>query len=144
HLPIHYFRLAGIYGPGRNQLAALKAGTARRIDKTGQVFSRIHVEDIATILLASMAKLQAGRAYSVCDDEPAPPQDVVAYAATLLGMAPPPLIAFEDADLSPMAKSFYGENKRIKNSRIKQELGVTLKYPSYREGLRALFEAQDF
>ncbi len=144
HLPIHYFRLAGIYGPGRNQLAALKAGTARRIDKTGQVFSRIHVEDIATILLASMAKPQAGRAYSVCDDEPAPPQDVVAYAATLLGMAPPPLIAFEDADLSPMAKSFYGENKRIKNSRIKQELGVTLKYPSYREGLRALFEAQDF
>ncbi|MGB2293570.1 MAG: SDR family oxidoreductase [Parvibaculales bacterium] len=144
HLPIHYFRLAGIYGPGRNQLAALKAGTARRIDKTGQVFSRIHVEDIATILLASMVKPQAGRAYSVCDDEPAPPQDVVAYAATLLGMAPPPLIAFEDADLSPMAKSFYGENKRIKNSRIKQELGVTLKYPSYREGLRALFEAQDF
>ena len=144
HMPIHYFRLAGIYGPGRNQLAALKAGTARRIDKTGQVFSRIHVEDIAMILLASMAKPQAGRAYSVCDDEPAPPQDVVAYAATLLGMAPPPLIAFEDADLSPMAKSFYGENKRIKNSRIKQELGVTLKYPSYREGLRALFEAQDF
>ncbi len=143
-LPMHYFRLAGIYGPGRNQLAALKAGTARRIDKTGQVFSRIHVEDIATILLASMAKPQAGRAYSVCDDEPAPPQDVVAYAATLLGMAPPPLIAFEDADLSPMAKSFYGENKRIKNTRIKQELGVTLKYPSYREGLRALFEAQDF
>ena len=144
HLPIHYFRLAGIYGPGRNQFAALKAGTARRIDKAGQVFSRIHVEDIATILLASMAKPQAGRAYSVCDDEPAPPQDVVAYAATLLGMAPPPLIAFEDADLSPMAKSFYGENKRIKNTRIKQELGVTLKYPSYREGLRALFEAQDF
>ena len=143
-LPMHYFRLAGIYGPGRNQLAALKAGTARRIDKTGQVFSRIHVEDIAMILLASMAKPQAGRAYSVCDDEPAPPQDVVAYAATLLGMAPPPLIAFEDADLSPMAKSFYGENKRIKNSRIKQELGVTLKYPSYREGLRALFKAHDF
>ena len=143
-LPIHYFRLAGIYGPGRNQLASLKAGTARRIDKLGQVFSRIHVEDIATILLASMAKPQAGRAYSVCDDEPAPPQDVVAYAATLLGLEPPPMIAFEDADLSPMAKSFYGENKRIKNSRIKQELGITLKYPSYREGLRALFEAQDF
>ena len=144
HLPIHYFRLAGIYGPGRNQLAALKAGTARRIDKTGQVFSRIHVDDIATILLASMANPQARRAYSVCDDEPAPPQDVVAFAATLMGLDPPPLIAFEDADLSPMAKSFYGENKRIKNTRIKQELGVTLKYPSYRDGLRALFESQDF
>ena len=143
-LPIHYFRLAGIYGPGRNQLASLKAGTARRIDKAGQVFSRIHVEDIATILLASMNKPQPGRAYSVCDDEPAPPQEVVAYAATLLGLEPPPLIGFDAADLSPMAKSFYDENKRIKNSRIKQELGVTLKYPSYREGLRALFEAQDF
>ena len=143
-LPMHYFRLAGIYGPGRNQLASLKAGTARRIDKPGQVFSRIHVEDIATILLASMESPQAGRAYSVCDDEPAPPQDVVAFAAALMGLEPPPLIAFEDADLSPMAKSFYGENKRLKNSRIKQELGVTLKYPSYREGLRALFEAQRF
>ena len=143
-LPIHYFRLAGIYGPGRNQLASLKAGTARRIDKAGQVFSRIHVEDIATILLASMNKPQPGRAYSVCDDEPAPPQEVVAYAATLLGLEPPPLIGFDAADLSPMAKSFYDENKRIKNTRIKQELGVTLKYPSYREGLRALFEAQDF
>lgn len=143
-LPMHYFRLAGIYGPGRNQLASLKAGTARRIDKAGQVFSRIHVEDIAAILLASMAKPRAGRAYSVCDDEAAPPQDVVAFAAALMGREPPPLIAFEDADLSPMAKSFYGENKRIKNTRIKQELGVTLKYPSYREGLRALFEAQDF
>ena len=143
-LPIHYFRLAGIYGPGRNQLAALKAGTARRIDKPGQVFSRIHVADIAAILLASMTKPQAGRAYSLCDDEPAPPQEVVAFAATLLGLEPPPLIAFEAADLSPMAKSFYGENKRIKNSRIKQELGITLSYPSYREGLRALFDAQDF
>lgn len=143
-LPIHYFRLAGIYGPGRNQLAALKAGTARRIDKPGQVFSRIHVADIAAILLASMENPQAGRAYNLCDDEPAPPQDVVAYAAMLLGMEAPPLMAFDAADLSPMAKSFYGENKRIKNSRVKQELGITLSYPTYREGLRALFETQDF
>jgi len=144
NVPIHYFRLAGIYGPGRNQLAALKAGTARRIDKPGQVFSRIHVADIAAILHASMAKPHAGRAYSVCDDEPAPPQEVVAYAAQLMGVDAPPLIAFEDAELSLMAKSFYGENKRIQNTRIKQELGVTLAYPNYREGLRALFDAGDF
>lgn len=143
-VPIHYFRLAGIYGPGRNQLASLKSGTARRIDKPEQVFSRIHVADIAAILRASMARPHAGRAYSVCDDEPAPPQEVVAYAAQLMGIDAPPLIAFEDADLSPMAKSFYGENKRIKNTRIKQELGVTLAYPSYREGLRALFDAGEF
>ena len=125
-------------------MAALKAGTARRIDKPGQVFSRIHVADIAAILLASMENPQAGRAYNLCDDEPAPPQDVVAYAAMLLGMEAPPLMAFDAADLSPMAKSFYGENKRIKNSRVKQELGITLSYPTYREGLRALFETQDF
>lgn len=144
NLPLHYFRLAGIYGPGRNQLASVKKGTARRIEKAGQVFSRIHVEDIAQILYASMHKPDAGRAYSVCDDEAAPPQDVVAYAAQLLGVDPPPLTAFEAADLSPMAQSFYGENKRIKNDRIKSELGVALKYPTYREGLRALFEAGDF
>ncbi len=144
NLPMHYFRLAGIYGPRRNQLATLKAGTARRIEKPGQVFSRIHVEDIAHILRASMARPMAGRAYSLCDDEPAPPQDVVAFAAQLLGIEAPPLIDFETAELSPMAKSFYGENKRIKNKRIKQELGVTLRYPSYREGLSALFEAGDF
>jgi nucleoside-diphosphate-sugar epimerase len=144
NLPLHYFRLAGIYGPGRNQLASVKKGTARRIEKAGQVFSRIHVEDIAEILYASMHQPDAGRAYSVCDDEAAPPQDVVAYAAQLLGVDPPPLTAFEAADLSPMAQSFYGENKRIKNDRIKSELGVALKYPTYREGLRALFEAGDF
>lgn len=144
NLPLHYFRLAGIYGPKRNQLASVQAGTARRIEKDGQVFSRIHVEDIAQILYASMHKPDAGRAYSVCDDEAAPPQDVVAYAAQLLGVDPPPLVPFEAADLSPMAQSFYGENKRIKNDRIKKELGVALKYPTYREGLRALFEAGDF
>lgn len=144
NLPMHYFRLAGIYGPGRNQLAGLKAGTARRIDKPGQVFSRIHVHDIARILRASMARPHAGRAYSVCDDDPAPPQDVVAFAAGLLNCTPPPLIPFDDAKLSPMAASFYGENKRIHNTRIKDELNIALAYPSYREGLRALFEAGDF
>lgn len=142
------FRLAGIYGPGRNQLASLKNGTARRIEKAGQVFSRIHVADIAQILYAAMTKTEARanavRAYSLCDDEPAPPQQVVEYAAELLAIEPPPLLAFEQAELSPMAKSFYGENKRIKNLRVKQELGIALKYPSYREGLKALFDAGEF
>jgi len=143
-VPSMYFRLAGIYGPRRNQLTSVVNQTARRIDKPEQVFSRIHVEDIATILAASMARPDAGRAYSVCDDEPAPPQDVVAYAAELLGQSPPPLVPFEAAELSPMARSFYGDNKRIRNQRIKDELGVTLAYPSYREGLKALFDAKDY
>lgn len=143
-LPLHYFRLAGIYGPGRNQMASLKTGTARRIDKPGQVFSRIHVDDIAQILRASMAAPNAGRAYSVCDDEAAPPQDVVAFAAALMGVEEPPCVAFEEAEMSEMARSFYGENKRIKNQRIKQELGVSLIYPTYREGLTALYESGAF
>ena len=144
NLPMHYFRLAGIYGPGRNQLASLKRGTARRIEKPGQVFSRIHVADIAQILRASMARPHAGRAYNLCDDEAAPPQDVVTYAAQLMGMTPPPVIKFEAADLSPMAQSFYADNKRLKNDRIKQELGVQLAYPNYRDGLKALYEAEAF
>lgn len=137
-LPLHIFRLAGIYGPGRNQLATLRAGTAKRIVKQGQVFSRIHVEDIANVLAASIAHPVPGAAYNVCDNEPAPPQDVVAFAAELLGMTPPPEIPFEDADLSPMAKGFYAESKRVSNKRIREELGVTLRYPTYREGLKAL------
>lgn len=137
-LPLHIFRLAGIYGPGRNQLETMRAGTAKRIVKAGQVFSRIHVDDIAQVLAASIAHPNVGAAYNVCDNEPAPPQDVVAFAARLLGMTPPPEIAFEDADLSPMAKSFYSESKRVSNKRIREELGVTLLYPTYREGLRAL------
>tara|TARA_R110000824_G_scaffold118960_14_gene272237 strand:+ start:373204 stop:374061 length:858 start_codon:yes stop_codon:yes gene_type:complete len=137
-LPLHIFRLAGIYGPGRNQLVSLREGKARRVVKEGQVFSRIHVEDIAQILAASIAHPHAGAAYNVCDNEPAPPQDVVAFAAELLGITPPPEIAFEDADLSPMARSFYAESKRVSNTRLREELGVTLKYPTYREGLRAL------
>ena len=144
NIPMHYFRLAGIYGPGRNQLRSVQNGTARRIDKPGQVFSRIHVDDIAQILLASIDRPQAGRAYSVCDDEPAPPQEVVAFAAALLGVTPPPLTPFAEAELSPMARSFYGDNKRIRNERLKQELGVSLRYPTYREGLTALLQSGDF
>lgn len=143
-LPLHYFRLAGIYGPGRNQLRSLKNGTARRIDKPGQVFSRIHVDDIAQVLLASINRPNPGRAYTVCDDEPAPPQDVVAFAAGLMHTTPPPLLPFDDVVLSPMARSFYGENKRLRNRRMVDELGVALIYPTYREGLRALFESGDY
>lgn len=137
-LPVHVFRLAGIYGPGRNALVNLKDGTARRIVKPGQVFSRIHVEDIAAVLEASMAHPRPGAVYNVCDDEPAPPQDVVTFAAELLGVPPPPEQAYAAADLSPMARTFYKDNRRVRNERIKQELGVHLAYPTYREGLRAL------
>ena len=134
----HIFRLPGIYGPGRSQLDAVKDGTARRIIKLNQIFSRIHVEDIASILVASIAKPNAHRVYNVADDEPCPPQDVVAYAAQLLGVAPPPEIKFEEANLSPMARSFYDDSKRVSNARIKAELGIALKYPNYRVGLKAL------
>lgn len=137
-LAVHLFRLAGIYGPGRNQLQSLKSGKARRIVKPGQVFSRIHVADIAGILCASVEKPDPGSAYNVCDDEAAPPQDVVAYAADLLGIEPPPEIAFEDADLSDMAKSFYAESKRVSNDKVKTELGYRFAYPTYRQGLKAL------
>ncbi len=140
-LPLHVFRLAGIYGPGRNQLLSLQAGKAQRVIKPGQVFSRIHVADIAGILLASMAKPEPGRAYNCADDEPCPPQDVVAYGATLLGLPIPPDISFSDAQLSDMGRSFYAESKRVSNARIKSELGYVLHYPTYREGLAAL--AQD-
>ena len=143
-LPMHYFRLAGIYGPGRNSLRALQNGTARRVVKQGQVFSRIHLADITRILEASIANPNAGRAYSVCDDTPAPPQDVVTYAAELMGVSPPALQDFATAELSPMARSFYGENKCIRNYRIKEELGVSLEYPDYRAGLSALWESETY
>jgi nucleoside-diphosphate-sugar epimerase len=136
--PAQVFRLAGIYGPGRSALDKLRAGTARRIVKPGQVFNRIHVEDIATVLEASIARPRAGATYNVADDEPAPPEDVIAYGAELLGMEPPPEVPFEEADLSPMARSFYGDSRRISNALIKSELGVRLAYPNYREGLNAL------
>lgn len=143
-LSVQHFRLAGIYGPKRNALAALRAGTARRILKPGQVFSRIHVDDIANVLFAALHSDIGTRNFSVCDDEPAPPADIVAYAAALLGVDPPPSQNFEDVDLSEMARSFYEENKRIRNDRIKYELGVTLSYPTYREGLTALFKSGAF
>lgn len=137
-LPVHIFRLAGIYGPGRGPFAKLRKGGLRRIIKPGQVFSRIHVDDIARVLAASIAKPNPGSIYNVCDDEPAPPQDVIGYAAELQGLPMPPAVPIEDADLSAMALSFYSENKRVRNNKIKDELGVELKYPNYRVGLEAL------
>jgi nucleoside-diphosphate-sugar epimerase len=143
-LPVHVFRLAGIYGPGagRNALEAVRAGTARRIVKPGQVFGRVHVDDIVQVVRASIARPNPGAIYNVADDEPAPPQDVIAFACTLLGVAPPPEVPYEDAELSPMAQSFYADNRRICNARIKRELGVRLRYPSYREGLRAILASE--
>jgi nucleoside-diphosphate-sugar epimerase len=143
-LPVHIFRLAGIYGPGpgRNALEAVRAGTARRIVKPGQVFGRVHVDDIVQVLRASIARPNPGAIYNVADDEPAPPQDVIAFACALLGVAPPPEVAYDEAELSPMARSFYLDNRRVCNRRIKEELGVRLRYPSFREGLTAIL-AQD-
>ncbi len=141
-LPVHLFRLAGIYGPGRSALDGVRDGTAKRIDKPGQVFSRIHVDDIARVLEASIARPRPGAAYNLCDDEAAPPQDVIAYACELLGREPPPLVPFEAAELSDMGRSFYRDNKRVSNARIKDELGVSLAYPTYREGLEALLAAE--
>lgn len=137
-LPVQIFRLSGIYGPQRNAFVKLREGTARRLIKPGQVFNRIHVADIAGALAASLARPQAGVIYNLTDDEPAPPQDVIAYAASLANLAPPPEIAFDPQTLTPMAASFYGENKRVSNALIKAELGYRFKFPSYREGLRAL------
>jgi len=138
--PLHIFRIAGIYGPGRNPLEALRAGRARRFDKPGQIFSRIHVDDLAHVLAASIAKPSPGAIYNVCDDEPAAQADVIAYGAELLGLPPPPLEPYAAAEpsLSEMARSFYRESKRVRNDRMKRELDITLAYPTYREGLRAL------
>ncbi|MCA3554980.1 SDR family oxidoreductase [Aestuariivirga sp.] len=137
-LPVMVFRLAGIYGPGRNQLLPLLDGSARRVIKEGQIFSRIHVADIANTLEASIAHPHPGRAYNVCDDEACPPQDVVEYGARLLGLPAPPDVPFEAAGLSPMARSFYADSKRVSNARIVKELGVRLSFPTYREGLGEL------
>jgi len=140
-VPVHVFRLAGIYGPGRSALDALRDGSARRIDAGDQVFSRIHVDDIASVLLASIAQPQPGAIYNVCDDEPAAQAEIVAHAARLLGVEPPSIVPLAEADLSPMARSFYADNKRVSNALIKQELGVILSYPNYRVGLSAIIAA---
>jgi nucleoside-diphosphate-sugar epimerase len=143
-VPVHVFRLAGIYGPGRSPFDRIRAGTARSVIKPGQVFSRIHVDDIAAVLAASLAAPNPGAVYNVCDDVPAPPQDVLACAAAMIGAPPPPEVAWEDAapGMSPMARSFYAESKRVSNRRIKEELGVRLAYTDYRAGLAAVLAAE--
>lgn len=137
NLPIHLFRLAGIYGPQRSALDAVRAGMSRRIDKPGHAFSRIHIDDVVQILLASMAHPNPGKAYNVADDHPAPSHAVIAFACELLGLSVPPLLPYASVDLAPITRSFYADNKRVRNDRIKRELGVKLLYPSYKEGLLA-------
>lgn len=141
-LPLHIFRLAGIYGPGRGPFEKVRAGTARRIIRENQYFSRIHVDDIAAVLAASIARPDPGAVYNVADDDPSPPEDVLAEAARLLGLPPPPEVAFEDAEMTPLARSFYAESKRVRNDRIKRDLGVRLAFPDYRSGLRALMQGE--
>ncbi len=141
-LPVHIFRLSGIYGPGRSAFDKLRSGKARRIIREEQVFSRCHVTDIVQILRASIAQPNPGAIYNVADDEPCPPQDVIEEAANLMGVPVPPDIPFEEADLSPMARSFYLDNKRVLNRRVKEELGVQFRYPTYRDGLRAILETE--
>ena len=141
-LPLHIFRLAGIYGPGRGPFEKVRQGTARRIIKPGQVFSRIHLDDIAQVLAASIARPNPGAAYNLCDDDPAPPEDVIAYAAELLGLPMPAAEDFATAEMTPMARSFYAESKKVRNDRIKAELGVKLIYPDYRTGLAALLAGE--
>ncbi len=139
--PVQLFRLSGIYGPGRNAITKLRSGTANRLIKSGQIFNRIHVDDIAGVLMASLAQPRQGAVYNVTDDEPGPPQDVITFAAGLTGLEPPPEIPFEQAKLSPMAASFYGESKRVSNALVKREFGYAFRYPTYREALRALAAA---
>jgi len=139
---VHIFRLAGIYGPGRNAVRTVLDGRAKRVVKPGQLFSRIHVADIAAAVAAAMESGLSSRIFNMADDKPAPPQDVILHACELLGIAPPPEVSFEEADLSPMARSFYAESKRVRNDRVKQQLGLTLSYPSYRDALPVLLEEE--
>lgn len=137
-VPVHIFRLGSIYGPGRGHLASLEAGKLRKIIKEGQYFSRIHVDDIAQVLMASLKSPHPGQSYNVVDDRPAPSPDVIDYICDLLGRPHLPPIDISDAEMSPLMKLFYSENKRVRNDRIKQELGLILKYPTYQEGFKAL------
>jgi len=136
-LPVAIARLGGIYGPGRNTLVKIDRGEARRLVKPGQVFNRIHVADVAGAV-EHLSGTQASGVWNVVDNEPCPPQDVVTYACNLMGVEPPPEIAFEDADLTPMARSFYGDNKRVSNAKLR-ESGYSFHYPDYRAALEAMW-----
>lgn len=137
------FRLAGIYGPGRNALKKIRSGTAQRVVKEGQYFSRIHVADIVQVLAAAIAQPSYAEIFNLCDDQPAPSHEVIAYGCNLLGVEPPPLVAFSEAQLSAMAKSFYASNRRVKNNKIKTALNVALRYPTYREGLASILHSKE-
>lgn len=143
--PVHLFRLAGIYGPGRSAFDQIRAGRAKRIDKPGHAFSRIHVDDIARVLAASIAKPNPGAVYNVCDNEPAPPAEVTAYASALLGKDPPEMEAFDTVKdrMSAMALSFWNDNRRVDNTRIRNELGVRLAHPDYRSGLQEILTEEE-
>ncbi len=143
NLPVHIFRLAGIYGPERSAIESVRSGIARRINKPGQAFSRIHVHDIVQVLRASIAAPAPGQIYNLCDDFPAPSHEVIAFACSLIGVEPPPLLNYKDADLAPITMSFYKDNKRVRNDKIKNDLGVTLYYKSYKEGLQQCLEAAE-
>ena len=134
------YRLAGIYGPGRNVFRSLKAGKSRRIIREGQVFGRIHVTDITAAVYLAASGDHLGGVFNLADDLPTPPQELIEAGAAMLGIEPPPEEAFETAELRPMARSFYLESKRVKNSKVKQELGLTFTYPTYHEGLAALIK----
>jgi nucleoside-diphosphate-sugar epimerase len=141
-IPVAVLRLAGIYGPGQNALVQLARGKARRIVKPGQVFNRIHVADIAQAIEAAFARCASG-VFNIADDAPSPPADPIVLAAQLMRREPPPEIAFAEiaASMSEMAFSFWQECRRVRNDKLKRELGVRLRYPTYREGLQALFKA---
>lgn len=142
-MPLHIFRLAGIYGPGRSALDAVRAGNSRRIEKPGHAFNRIHLDDIVQVLTASINQPKKYEIYNLADDNPAPSHEVIAYACTILGMDVPPLIPFETVEMAPIVRSFYADNKRVKNDKIKQELNVELLHPDYRSGLNACYEAEE-
>ncbi len=142
-LPLHIFRLSGIYGPGRSAIDAVRSGTSRRIEKKGHVFNRVHVEDIVQTLLASIRQPHPGSIYNVSDDMPTASAEVIGFACNLLGIEPPPLIPFEGTEMAPIVRSFYKDNKRVRNDKIKNELGVSLKYPDYRTGLQACLSVDD-
>lgn len=142
-LPLHIFRLSGIYGPGRSAIDSVRAGTARRIEKPGHVFNRIHVEDIVQTLVASMNKPNPGAIYNLADDLPSASHEVVTFACNLIGLDPPPLTQFDQTEMAPIVRSFYKDNKRVRNDLIKTELGVELLYPDYRSGLQACMEIED-
>lgn len=142
NLPVHIFRLAGIYGPGRSALDSVRSGIARRINKPGHAFSRIHIDDIVQILRASMDHPKAEEVYNICDDMPAPSHEVIDYACQMLGIESPPIKDFYEVDMAPITRSFYADNKRVHNDKIKNDLGVCLLYPNYKEGLKACLEVE--